>query len=187
TDDYVEEMNEIVGKIQSNKKSDKPVLTKKQLNAIDELESWTNKLQSPLQHLEHKMHTWVAYYIIPLFALANAGVSFGTDLQIDLQLASTVALSLVLGKMIGVFAFSYIGIKLKVCTLPGDLKLSQIFGASVLAGLGFTMAIFIANLAFKDQPIYIESAKIGILVASIVAGVCAYLILLVASKKQNAN
>ena len=177
TEAYINEINDIANKIKLNKKEGVPVLSKEQIHAIDDLESWTDKLQSPLQHLEHKMHSWVAYFIMPLFALANAGVSFTSDLTINTALASTIAISLVAGKAIGVFSFSYLSVKAKLASLPSDLNFNLIFGASVLAGLGFTMAIFIANLAFKNEPALIDSAKIGIIIASVAAGVLGYLVL----------
>lgn len=177
TEEYLNEINDIANKIKLNKKEGVPVLSKEQIHAIDDLESWTDKLQSPLQHLEHKMHSWVAYFIMPVFALANAGVSFTSDMIINTTLASTIAISLVAGKAIGVFSFSYLSVKVKLASLPSDLNFKLIFGASVLAGLGFTMAIFIANLAFKSDPALIDSAKIGIIIASIAAGVLGYAIL----------
>lgn len=153
---------------------EKPVLSDHQIEQIDNLEDWTNQVQSPLQHLEHKLHNWVAYFIMPVFALANAGIKFGTEINLEIPLVINIALCLIIGNSIGVSLISYIGIKLKFSELPQGVKTIQIVGISFLAGIGFTMAIFIANLAFITNPEFIDSAKIGILIGSFTSGIIGY-------------
>ncbi|WP_372753340.1 Na+/H+ antiporter NhaA [Labilibaculum sp.] len=154
-----------------------PILSNHQIEQIDNLEDWTQKVQSPLQHLEHKLHNWVAYFIMPVFALANAGISFSGEMNLETPLVINITLCLIIGKSIGISLMSFIGIKLKLSELPQGVNKLQILGISFLAGLGFTMAIFIANLAFVSKPEFIDSAKIGILIGSFVAGLIGYLIL----------
>jgi len=174
---YTENLDEIVKVLQTCPESTKPILNHRQIEIIDDLEDWTSKVQSPLQHLEHKLHNWVAYFIMPIFALANAGVVLGGGMSTDLNLVSSLAISLILGKSIGISLISYIGIKLKIIELPIDVNMRQIIGVSFLAGVGFTMSIFIANLAFSDSNLFADSAKIGILVGSVIAGLTGYFLL----------
>jgi Na+:H+ antiporter, NhaA family len=155
----------------------KPLLSSGQMERIGELEEWTERVQSPLQHLEHVLQSWVAYFIIPVFAFFNAGVTFSSDMQPDIQLVITLALSLFLGKTIGVMLFSFLSLKLKFTVLPEGVSFGQIAGISILAGVGFTMSMFIANLAFADAATLMDSAKIGILTGSMVSGLTGYLVL----------
>lgn len=163
------------------------ILTNKQIHLIDDLEDWTDKVQSPLQHLEHKLHYWVAYFIMPLFALANAGVVFNVDLGIDWTIAFIIMASLFLGKTIGVAAFTYLGVKLRFTELPEGTSFRYVVGVAMLAGVGFTMSIFISNLAFTSDPLITNSAKIGILIGSLVSGLSGYLLLLLSAKKNQAK
>ena len=141
-------------------------------------------MQSPLQKLEKGLHNWVAYLIMPVFALANAGVNLTDGASFDTYFATTIALSLFLGKSIGIYLFSYISIKLKLASLPDNTNFIQIAGIAVLSGVGFTMSLFIGGLAFPDSMMYLSSAKIGIIVVSLVSGTAGYMILSNASKKD---
>lgn len=174
---FAQNLSEITTDFQSCPDNQKPVLTHKQIGMIDNLESWTIQVQSPLQHLEHKLHNWVAWLIMPLFALANAGVVFGSNMHPEWSLFSNLAISLVLGKSIGITLFSYIGLKAGLIELPEGVAMRQIVGVSFLAGVGFTMSIFIANLAFVDNTVFMDSSKIGILAGSLVSGLIGYLLL----------
>ncbi|MBS3992767.1 MAG: Na+/H+ antiporter NhaA [Bacteroidetes bacterium] len=180
---YAKKLKEITSDICTKENSD-VILSKQQIYLIDDLQDWTEKVQSPLQQLEHNIHSWVAYLIIPVFALANAGVSINQIDNLDANLTLAIALSLLFGKSIGVSLFSYIGLKLKYAELPDDINFKQIIGVSFLAGVGFTMSIFVANLAFTDNPIYIESSKVGIILGSVVSGILGFFILKMSSKKQ---
>jgi len=160
------------------------ILNHKQLLAIDEMEELTEKTASPIQFLEHRLHGWVAYLIIPLFALANAGVVFSFSGDTNTSLASNIAISLVLGKFIGILLISYLAVKFRLSELPENVTFKSLAGVSFLGGLGFTMALFINNLAFSDE-VLINSAKMGILLGSMVAGVVGFLILRFSSTKKN--
>ena len=166
-----------------NTQKDKTVLTKKQLQSIDELEDLTEKTAPPLQYLEHSLHGWVSYLIMPLFALANAGVVFSFSGDTNLELSLNIAISLLAGNFIGIFSFSYLAIKLKLAELPKNITFKQLAGVSILGGLGFTMSLFINSLAFTDA-VLIDSAKMGILIGSLVAGLLGYLVLRLTLKER---
>ncbi|HPB14208.1 MAG TPA: Na+/H+ antiporter NhaA [Bacteroidales bacterium] len=154
-----------------------PLLTPEQIERIDDIEQWTGKVQSPLQHLEHVLHGWVAMFIMPVFAFFNAGVAFRAGMDPDFSLITTLAISLFLGKTVGVTLFSFAGLKLKLASLPKGVTFGQIFGTAMLAGVGFTMSMFIASLAFSGAAELMDSAKIGIMTGSLVSGVAGYLML----------
>ena len=135
--------------------------------------------------LERYLHLGQAYLILPLFAFFNAGVRISGDIFETLAnpVSLGIVLGLVLGKQIGVFLFSWLAIKSGRAALPAGVTWGQIWGASCLAGVGFTMSLFISELAFKDPEI-ISEAKIGILAASLVAGILGYLVLTRALPKR---
>lgn len=157
-----------------------------QRSIIQTLENGVHKMEAPLQRLEHSMHTPVAFIIIPIFALANAGIpiefaSLGQVLSHPASLG--VIFGLTVGKIIGIAGFCYLALKMGIASLPAGTTYSQIFGVSLLGGIGFTMSIFIAELAFIGQAETLLAAKTGILVASLAAGILGYLWLLKATKK----
>ena len=138
------------------------------------------RYSSPLKHLEHKLHGWCVYFILPLFAFANAGVSL-TGLTLG-SLASAVPLGVMLGlcvgKPIGITLISYLALKLKLAKLPEGTNFGQIMAVSALCGIGFTMSMFIASLAFSaDAHHYDTLSRLGILCGSTIAAVSGYLIL----------
>ena len=127
---------------------------------------------SPVDRLQRALHGWVAFVIMPVFALANAGVTFG---EAHLGAGGTAVLlgvtaGLVVGKPIGVFCFSWLAVRVGLAALPSGVRWSGILVVGLVAGIGFTMALFIATLAFPPGPL-IEVAKLGILLASLVASV----------------
>ncbi|MEN8201482.1 MAG: Na+/H+ antiporter NhaA [Bacteroidota bacterium] len=174
---YTEKLRQIVDTICEVNDPKAPLLSKKQIEEIDNLEDWTEQVQSPLQHLEHKLHNWVAYLIMPLFALSNAGVVLSGDMELDSMLSGIIVISLVAGKLVGVTCFSWIGVKLGLAELPAEVNYMQVVGISLLAGVGFTMSIFVANLAFYGNAHLLDSAKVGILLGSLIAGVAGYMVL----------
>ena len=174
---FIDNLVNITEKIKIAKISDKPILSKEQIEEIDELENWTESYQSPLQHLEHKLHGWVAYFIIPIFALANAGVPLNSQTELDIPLIANIVICLVIGNSIGITSIILFAKKFKLIEIPKEINNQQIIGVSFLAGIGFTMAIFIASLAFKNDPTYIDSAKIGILVGSLISAILGYIVL----------
>ncbi len=182
---FSEKLKEISHRItKSSNTNDLPVLTKKQIEEIDHLETLTSKVQSPLQQLEHRLHYWVAFFIMPVFAISNAGISFSGDMAIDFSLTLNLAISLFVGKTIGVSLFSYLGVKFKMAALPKKINFLDIFGVAVLSGVGFTMSLFIGNLAFVGNDVFINSAKIGIISGSLISGVVGYLILRWSSSRK---
>ena len=138
------------------------------------------RYSSPLKHLEHKLHGWSVYFILPIFAFANAGVSLaGISLA---SLASPVPLGvmlgLCLGKPIGITLVSYLALKFKLAKLPEGTHFGQIMAVSVLCGIGFTMSMFIASLAFSADAQHFDTlSRLGILCGSTLAAVLGYLIL----------
>lgn len=183
TTEFTSNLELIVKRIKNTSLVNKPILTKEQISQIDDLQDWTTKYQSPLQYLEHKLHDWVAYIIVPIFALVNAGVSFNSNEPIDYALVRNIILCLVIGNTVGITTIVWIAKKLHIIDIPQDINRWHIVGVSALAGIGFTMAIFFANLTFNEQATHIDSAKIGILVGSLLAAVLGYLILRIGSKK----
>jgi len=174
---FIDNLVDITDNIKRATISKKPILSKEQIQQIDHLENWTNKYQSPLQHLEHSLHDWVAYFIIPVFALANAGVVINSDITVDVTLVRNIIIALVFGNSIGISSIILLAKKIKLIEIPKEIGVQHIVGVSFLAGIGFTMAIFIASLAFKNDPMYIDSAKIGILIGSLISAFLGYLIL----------
>jgi Na+:H+ antiporter, NhaA family len=149
------------------------VLSKKQMHTIDDLQELTETTTSPLQHLEHMLHGWVSYLIMPVFALANAGVAFSLSGDTNITLSINLALSMVIGNVIGIFIFSWLAIKFNIAELPQNVNFKQLGGVSFLGGLGFTMSLFINSLAYSDSAL-VDSAKMGILLGSLIAGTLGY-------------
>ena len=145
-----------------------------------------NKEYSLLTKIEHNISSYVAFGIMPLFALANAGVSLdGINLE---SLLSPVPLGIVLGlfvgKQIGVFLFSIIAIKLKIAQMPNNANWMSFYGVGILTGIGFTMSLFIGNLAFVENIEYIDGVKIGVLAGSLLSTLIGYSLLLLTTKNR---
>ena len=143
-----------------------------------------NEEYSLLTKIEHNISSYVAFGIMPLFALANAGVSLdGINLE---SLLSPVPLGIVLGlfvgKQIGVFLFSIIAIKLKIAQMPNNANWMSFYGVGILTGIGFTMSLFIGNLAFVENIEYIDGVKIGVLAGSLLSTLIGYSLLLLTTK-----
>jgi NhaA family Na+:H+ antiporter len=155
-----------------------PTLTNDQLHVLEKINEATIAATPPLQRLEHAMHPFVTFFIIPVFAIANAGVSLDIDLNslFDTNVALGVALGLLLGKVLGVVGFTAVFIKLKVVKLPEGMNIRNLLGIGFLASIGFTMSLFITSLAFTHKE-YKTQAKIGIFAASIIGGIIGYVIL----------
>lgn len=148
-------------------------------SAIHTMEQAMELAQPPLLRIEHMLVKWVAFFIMPVFALANAGVTLGSGfLSMLLSPVSIgIALGLVVGKQIGVTFFTWLAVKFGFGSLPTGVTWMQVYGASLLAGIGFTMSLFIAGLAYTEDATMLEQAKVGILCGSLIAGVSGYLIL----------
>ena len=134
-----------------------------------------NSEDSPLYKLEHSLHVWVAFLILPIFALANAGVSF-KGLSLDLfaePVTLGIALGLFFGKQIGVMAFTLLGTLLNLCSIPDDVSWRQYYGLALLTGIGFPMSLFIGGLAFGEGEIQ-TLVRIGVISASLLSGILGY-------------
>ncbi|MBB6369575.1 Na+/H+ antiporter NhaA [Chryseobacterium shigense] len=141
---------------------------------------------SPLEKLEHKLHFPVSFLIMPIFALTNTNIAFTNEMAagVTSTLGLGIICGLILGKLIGINLFSFIAIKLKISTLPYNSTWLQMAGVGLLAGIGFTMSIFIALLSFKDEIPIQDEAKFAILIASFLAAFLGFIILSVSSKKD---
>jgi NhaA family Na+:H+ antiporter len=141
--------------------------------------------ESLLLKLEHSLSPYVAFGIMPLFAFANAGVSlegltFATLLN---PVPLGIVLGLFFGKQIGVFVLSYLSVKLKIADKPNNSTWTAFYAVSILTGIGFTMSLFVGNLAFANDTQHIDGVKIGVLAGSLLSTVFGYLLLLLSSKK----
>jgi Na+:H+ antiporter, NhaA family len=143
---------------------------------------------SPLHRLEYRLHPWVAYAIVPLFGFANAGVSFaGFGMEKLLSpLPLGIAAGLFLGKQIGIFAAIWVSVTLGFAQKPRGATWQQIYGVSVLCGIGFTMSLFIGLLAFASDLALVEDAKIGVIAGSFASGVIGFVILWLSASERNA-
>ena len=139
--------------------------------------------EQPLERLEHALHPWVAFMILPIFAFANAGVSFaGAGLEaLFAPLSLGIAAGLVVGKQIGVFGACWLAAKTKLASMPPEVTWRHIYGLSCLAGIGFTMSLFIGGLAFID-PDQIDAVKMGVLVGSLISAVIGMTVLATAPR-----
>ena len=149
------------------------------LKTVQSLSNVARQVVPPATRLEHKLYPWVYFGILPLFDLTNADVSFvGGDLgaMFSNPVLYGVFFGLLVGKPVGIMLFSFIVVKLKVASLPQNVNWIHMLGAAILGGVGFTMAIFVANLAFADEQL-VTAAKLGILSASLLAGVLGFVFL----------
>lgn len=153
--------------------------TPRQRDAIHSLEKACEEVETPLIRLEHTLHPWVAFFIMPVFALANAGVALSGDM-LGQAFGSTVTLGvilgLVVGKQLGVTLFAWLAVRLGWAAMPARVTWRQLYGTAWLTGIGFTMSLFIGGLAFAD-PLLLGNAKIGILTASLLSGLGGWLLL----------
>jgi NhaA family Na+:H+ antiporter len=183
---FSEHVRELMQRFDASHQPGKSILTNDKLRAVVQtLENGVHSVEAPLQRLEHTWHMPVAYLVIPVFALVNAGIaldvaSLGETLAHPVMLG--VSLGLVLGKFIGITGASWLALKLGVAVLPHDTRFTQIAGVSLLAGIGFTMSIFVAQLGFSHNEDLLLMAKTGILAASLLAGVAGFVWLYLVSK-----
>ncbi len=149
-----------------------------QLNALSALEHACERAGTPLQRLEHGLHPWVSFVIMPVFALANAGVRVvgGGQLLGDASVILGIALGLVVGKPLGITALAWLAVRTGAAEKPAGTSWAQLAGVACLGGIGFTMALFIAALAF-DGTTLLPAAKVGVLGASVLAGVLGWVAL----------
>jgi len=146
--------------------------------ALHALRAAVEQVQPPMQRMEHALNPWVAFLIVPLFALANAGVAIGGNLRDDFSSTVTlgVLLGLIIGKQIGITATTWLVVRTGLSKLPEGVTWRHLHGAATLGGIGFTMALFIAELAFVDET-HLTMAKLGIFAASLVSGILGWILL----------
>lgn len=154
------------------------LITPLQNKTIQKVKTLSMAAETPLQTIEHALHPWVAFGIMPLFALANAGIVITSDFfsSIINPVSIGVAAGLIVGKFTGILLFCWIMVRYKISSLPEGANWKHIAGVALLAGIGFTMSLFISGLAFGD-PVLINQAKYGILIASIIAGISGTIVL----------
>ena len=186
TGHYLERIRENVNQfpvIDIDERHNTIVLTNNQIHTLKSIESAADKMISPLQDLEDNLHGLINYFVIPLFAFANAGIDLSTmslgSLFSGVGLA--VMLGLVLGKFIGVFSFSWLAIKLKIVSLPANTTWKAFASVCVVCGIGFTVSMFIADLSYAGAgaagAALLDQAKLGVLVGSVIAAVLGCLLL----------
>jgi NhaA family Na+:H+ antiporter len=148
-------------------------------SAVHSMESQLELVESPLHRIEHALHPWVGFLIMPVFAFANSGVRIlGNVIAATRHPVSLgIVLGLFVGKPLGIWLFARMSVKSGVAMAPAELSWKALFGAAWLCGIGFTMSLFIATLAFSDGP-FLNISKIGILAASLASGACASIYLL---------
>lgn len=183
TEEFLERASQSLEKFRVHGKTGESVLTnKEQRSAIHAIEVAAEQAQTPLHRMEHSLHPWVGYVIMPIFALANAGINLsainGGDILSALSQPVTLGVmaGLIFGKQIGVFGAGYLAVKLGWSDLPAGMTWTRLWGLSTLAGIGFTMSLFIAGLAFNESNL-LDMSKVGILVASLISGIVGALIL----------
>jgi len=161
------------------------ITNEKQRALLQTLENCVHRVETPLQRLEHQLHFPVAFGVIPIFALANAGIPVAWSTlgqSLDNPVTLGVVAGLVVGKLLGIAGVSWLAVRIGIGRLPQGTSMQQIVGVALLGGIGFTMSIFIAELAFAGQESNLLMAKSGILLASLIAGICGFLFLRFASR-----
>ena len=155
------------------------LLTPNQIDVLKSIESASDKVISPLQFMEDRMHGMVNYVIMPLFAFANAGITLsGSSGEIAGLVTYAVVLGLVLGKFVGIYLFTWLAVRMRVTSLPQGMDWKNVAGVSLLGGIGFTVSLFIANLSFglSDETL-LNQAKLGVLIGTVLAGILGYIVL----------
>jgi NhaA family Na+:H+ antiporter len=148
---------------------------------MDKMAFVTRESISPLERFEADVHPWAAFLIMPIFALANAGIPFSSS-AISSPIAITVALALFLGKPVGIVLSLFLVVKTRLSIIPGGSNWRAIFGAGCLAGIGFTMSLFVASLSLEGE--LLVQAKAGVLIGSAISGLIGFTLLVIALRKR---
>ncbi len=183
---FANHMENLVSKFKNADPNNVNTLTREQLTVLQEIRSYSKKAITPLQRLEDNMHPLVAFVIMPIFAFSNAGITLSNDFltQLVSPVALGVILGLLLGKVIGVVGVSNLMIRFSSIQLPKGMNQLHLWGVGFLAAIGFTMSLFIAGLAFKQEHL-IQESKLGILLASFIASILGYLLIKKACKIES--
>jgi len=185
-DDFIQSAEQLLDRYKGMERTPGPFHQETKLGTLLALEHITHNAMSPLQRMEHEMNHWVIFGVMPIFALANAGISLSLP---DLAAAFTnpvtygVAFGLLIGKPLGITLFTWLAVRSGIALLPQGVRWQEILGISMLGGIGFTMSIFITNLAYLDG-LLINSSKAGIFAASLLAGGLGFLYLSRLNHKQ---
>jgi NhaA family Na+:H+ antiporter len=177
-DYYSEKMDELLAKFKEEEPNKVTLVTDNQLHIIEDIRDLSKKALTPLQRLEHGLHPFVSFFIMPIFALANAGVRVedGVLSQLTSPVSMGVVLGLLVGKFVGIMLSTGLLLKMGWARLPDGMNRMHLAGGAMLAGIGFTMSLFISELAFTDGKL-IAQARLGILAASLVASLVGYTII----------
>lgn len=177
--DFIDGIHEVLPRFDNIKRGHigSVVLNQGQTSAVRTLNNLTKNIQSPLQFLETSLHEFVNYIVLPIFALSNSGVIlynyYGEQPEVFSMVTVAIALSLFAGKTIGISLFSWFAVKLKLADKPHGSSWHTMIGMGMMGGIGFTMAIFVASLAFND-PAILTQAKLGIFIGSMTSGIVGY-------------
>lgn len=183
---YIDKLTLYLNKFKKEESDTKSsLLTKKQVHLLAEIQDLNEKAITPLQRLEHTLHPVTAYFILPVFALSNAGVHIDGKIMDMLihPISIGIICGLVLGKFIGISLLSKLVVTFKIASLPEGVSWHQIYGVAFLAGIGFTMSMFISDLAFKEES-FKQIAKVGIMAASALSAIIGMLWLSIGSQKK---
>jgi len=173
TDNFLQNVNKIMEKFECEEQSCgySILLNEEHMHAVQALELACHDVETPLQRLMHALHPWVAFLILPFFAMGNTGLTFH-GMVFSEMVSNTVILGivfgLVFGKPLGVILFSYLSVKTGIASLPQEVRWSHIFGGAMLGGIGFTMSLFLADLSFSD-PQLLNYSRIAILAGSVLS------------------
>ncbi len=172
-------------KIDFDEKNEENLVSYEQYKIISKIRDVSKNAIPPLQRLEHGLHPIVSFIVMPIFALSNAGITLSGNVLDALFSTVTIGVivGLILGKFLGVVGVSYIVLKLKLMQLPVGMSMKQLVGVGFLTAIGFTMSLFISELAFKDVEL-LTQAKLGVLVASVLASIIGFVILNISLRKQ---
>lgn len=183
---FIQRLNSCLSVFTKTDPNDKSLLTKKQAEVISTIGKHVDDANTPLQKLEHALHPVTMYFILPVFALSNAGVHIEGNILNMLfhPISLGIMGGLIIGKFVGITLFTRIAVYFKIAPLPQNVRWPHIYGMAFLAGIGFTMSMFIADLGFENQE-YEEIAKVGILAASLIAAILGITILRLAKTKTD--
>ncbi len=178
-DEFLEEIDRLLTRYRQLETREGPFHHEERLGTLLALEHVCHDAMSPLQRMEHEMNGWVIFGVIPVFALANAGITLQWGelvASISHPVTQGVALGLLLGKPLGIFLFTWLAVRVGLADMPQGSSWTDILGIGILGGIGFTMSMFITNLAFRQSAL-VADAKVGIFAASLLAGVFGYALL----------
>lgn len=186
-DKYVEYMKQSLNNFHTGQ--GEKILSNEQIDDLRKINGISSKVISPLQSMEKNLHGVVNYFIMPVFAFANAGISFSGEMGFQLGTVTiAIMLGLVIGKFVGIFLFTFLTIKTKLSSMPAGMNWKNICGISLIGGIGFTVSLFIANLSFDtpETALFLEQAKFGVLLGTSIAGILGYMVLNIVLPKNNA-